>query len=119
MTQIGLAAHPTPVPALSTGAANGRGGARGPAIETRLLVYILSIALLLVTSLAAIANQSGRLVDVHEIPPFVCDRVELVPVLTADRSVADVGRGRDAPGKPGDLPVPGSRDSICARDPGA
>jgi hypothetical protein len=83
------------------------------------MVYILGVALLVAASLAAIANQSGKLVGVHEIPPFVCDRVELVPALTADRAADDLGRSRDAPGKPDALPVPGGRDSICARDPGA
>jgi hypothetical protein len=119
MTRIGLAARPTRIAALSTGAANGRGGTGVPAIETRLMVYILSVALLVAASLAAIANQSGRLVGVHEIPAFVCDRVELVPALTADRSAGDAGRSGDAPAKPDDLSVPGSRDSICARAPGA
>jgi hypothetical protein len=117
--RIGFAAHPTRVAAPSVWPANGGGGTRSPAIETRLLIFILSVALLVAVSLGAIANQSGKLVDVHEIPPFVCDRVELVPVLTADHSVDGVGRGRNAPGKPDDLAIPGSRDSICARDPGA
>jgi hypothetical protein len=102
MTRIGLAARPTRI-----------------AIETRLMVYILGVVLLVAASLAAIANQSGKLVGVHEIPPFVCDRVELVPAVTGDRSAGDAGRSRDAPGKPDDFPVPGSRDGICARDPGA
>jgi hypothetical protein len=83
------------------------------------MVYILSVALLVAASLAAIANQSGKLVGVHEIPPFVCDRVEFVPALTAGRWPGDVARSTDVPGKPDSLPVPGGRDPICARDPGA
>jgi hypothetical protein len=98
------------------GLGKGPGGTRRPAIEARLMIYILGVALLIAASLVAIANQSGKLVGVHEIPPFVCDRVELVPALSADRSAGDVGRSRDAPGKPDHLPVPGSRDSICAAD---
>jgi hypothetical protein len=81
-------------------------------------VYILGIALLIAASLVAIANQSGKLVGVHEIPPFACDRVELLPALTADRSAGDAGHSRSEPGKPDDPPVPGGRHPICARDAG-
>jgi hypothetical protein len=114
-TRIGLAARPTRIAATELG--NGRGETRGAGIETRLMVYIVSVGLLVAASLAAIANQSGKLVDVHELPPFVCDRVEVVPALTTDRAVGDAGRSKAAPGKPDSRP--GSRDSICARVPGA
>jgi hypothetical protein len=71
----------------------------------------LGVALLMGASVAAIANQGGNLDDVHKIPPFVCDRVELVAGLTADPQAGDVSRIVH-----GDPPGPGSRDSICARD---
>ena len=118
MRRIGLASRPTRIAAPSTGAGNGHGGTRRPAIETRLMVYILGVALLIAASLGAIANQSGRLVGVHEIPPFVCDRVELVPSLTVDRSAGAVGLSTSERGTPDDLLVPSSRDPICARDAG-
>jgi len=35
--------------------------------------------MLVVGSVAAMADQSGKLVGIHEIPPFVLDRVELTP----------------------------------------
>ena len=52
-------------------------------MELRLILYILGVAVLVAASLTAMADQSGRLVGVHEIPPFVTDRVEIVP--TSDR----------------------------------
>jgi hypothetical protein len=77
--------------------------------ETRLMS--LGLALLMAVSVAAIANQGGKLDDVHKIPPFVCDRVELVAGLAADRQAGDVSRVEHE-----DPLGPGSRDSICARD---
>ena len=82
------------------------------------MVYILGVALLVAASLTAIANQSGKFVGVHEIPPFVCDRVELVPSLTVDRSAAGVGPSRSERITADSLLVPGGADSICARDAG-
>lgn len=87
-------------------------------METRLMVYILSVALLIAASVTAIANQSGSFVGVHEIPPFVCERVELVPSLTADPSASGVGPSKSERITPADLVVPGSRNSICARNAG-
>ncbi len=46
-------------------------------MEARLVLYILGVVLLVAGSLTAMADQSGRLVGVHEIPPFVARRVEL------------------------------------------
>lgn len=46
-------------------------------MELRLVIYILGVALLVASSLVAMADQSTRLVGVHEIPPFVTERVEL------------------------------------------
>src|SRR5262252_10459071 len=51
-------------------------------MEGRLIAYIFGVALLVSASVAAIANQSGTFVGVHEIPPFVCNRVELVRGLS-------------------------------------
>ncbi len=60
-----------------------------------LAARIAGVALLAAASLAAIADQSGRFVGVHEVPPFVCDRVEIVQV---------------------EVSFPGS--PVCARRPG-
>jgi hypothetical protein len=52
-------------------------------MEFRLVVHILAVVALVAGSLTAMADQSSRLVGVHEIPPFVTDRVELVPAARA------------------------------------
>src|SRR5262245_6660151 len=46
--------------------------------HARLALYVLGVMLLLAASIAAIADQSERFIDVHELPPFVCSRVDLV-----------------------------------------
>jgi hypothetical protein len=56
-------------------------------MELRLVLHILGVVTLVAASLTAMADQSGRLVGVHEIPPFITQRVELVP--TADRQVPE------------------------------
>ncbi len=81
-------------------------------MEPRLIVYILSVALLLTGSVATLAAQSDRFVGFHELPPFVCERVELVP---ADRSAIGAGPGGSERGTPGDVRVPGHRSAICSR----
>jgi hypothetical protein len=48
-------------------------------MEVRLIVHVIGVIALVAASLAALADQSGRLVGVHEIPPFVAERVELPP----------------------------------------
>jgi hypothetical protein len=48
-------------------------------VEYRLLLHILAVAVLVAASLTAMADQSGRLVGVHEVPPFVLERVDIVP----------------------------------------
>ena len=48
-------------------------------MEPRLVLHILGVAILVAASLTAMADQSSRLVGVHEIPPFVTERVEIVP----------------------------------------
>ena len=55
-------------------------------MEFRLVLYILGVVML-VAAFTAMADQSGRLVGVHEIPPFVTERVEIVP--KADHPVLD------------------------------
>jgi len=52
-------------------------------MEFRLVVHILAVVMLVAGSLVAMADQSTRFVGVHEIPPFVTDRVELVPAMPA------------------------------------
>jgi hypothetical protein len=83
-------------------------------MELRLTAYVVGVALSMATSLAAIASQSGRFVGVHEVPPFVCDRVELVAVLSHHR--AGGSTGERAP--PEDAVIPAGRSSICARGAG-
>ena len=63
----------------SAGAGNGPGEPRWFALETRLVLHVLGVVTLVAASLAAMADQSGRLVGVHELPPFVTERVEIVP----------------------------------------
>jgi hypothetical protein len=57
----------------SAGAGNGPGEPRWFALETRLVLHILGVVTLVAASLAAMADQSGRLVGVHELPPFVTE----------------------------------------------
>lgn len=84
--------------------------AKGPAPRTRaaevrlvrLLAYVFGVALLVAVSVGTVASQSDRFVGVHELPPFVCDRVELV----AGRSE------RVAPEK---VPAPGGDNPVCPR----
>ena len=64
------------------------------------------------------ANQSGKFVGVHEIPPFVCDRVEVVPGLTVAPSAGGVGFNGNDRVTPDAVSAPGSRNPICARDAG-
>jgi hypothetical protein len=63
-------------------------------METRLILHILGVVALVVGSLTAMADQSGRLVGVHELPPFVTERVELPPAPVGVRP------------KPGELAQP-------------
>jgi hypothetical protein len=50
-------------------------------MELRLVLHVLGVVILVAASLTAMADQSGRLVGVHELPPFVTERVELPPGL--------------------------------------
>ena len=96
-----------------------RPGRRKGSIEARLIAYVLGVVLVAGASLVAIANQSDRFVGIHEVPPFVCERVELVTSLAADRSAGGVGRAGGERITPDDLPVPGAHNPICARGAGA
>jgi hypothetical protein len=78
----------------SAGAGNGPGERRSFPMEIRLLLRILGVVTIVAASLAAMADQSGRLVGVHELPPFVTERVELPPGPVAGRP------------KPGELAQP-------------
>jgi hypothetical protein len=62
-------------------------------MEPRLVLHILGVVTLVVASLTAMADQGGRLVGVHEIPPFVTERVEIVP--TSERPVVGVPTAND------------------------
>ena len=48
-------------------------------MQSRLILRVLGVVMLVVGSVAAMADQSGKLVGIHEVPPFVLDRVELTP----------------------------------------
>ena len=76
---------------------------------TTLGLHILGVAALVVASVAAIADQSARLVSgqeilgVHEVPAFIASRVELTPGVIPDGSVPDPGCDADRRGAPGGL----------------
>ena len=84
-------------------------------MQARLIVSVLAVVLLIASSLASIASQSDHFVGVHEVPPFVCDRVELVAGLASDGSAGGVGRGGGEQVAPDVATLPGAHDSICAR----
>jgi hypothetical protein len=54
--------------------------------QARLIARVLGVTLLVIASVCSVASQSDRFVGVHEVPPFVCDRVELAHDLAVDRS---------------------------------
>jgi hypothetical protein len=45
--------------------------------QARLIARVVGVALLVVASVSSIASQSDRFLGAREVPPFVCDRVEL------------------------------------------
>jgi hypothetical protein len=87
-------------------------------MEARLIAYVVGVALSIAASFAAIASQSDKFVGVHEVPPFVCDRVELVADLTVGRSGGGVGAGGRERVRPDGVRVPGSCNAICAHGAG-
>jgi hypothetical protein len=115
MRRIALAAHPASDPAAATrsGSDLRRVGETIP--RGRLIAYSLGVLVLVATSLGTMASQSDKFVGVHEVPPFICDRVELVPGLAANRAGGDARPDRHEPVAPGDVAVPGSRNPICTR----
>jgi hypothetical protein len=86
--------------------------------DARLIVAALIVAALIGGSLAVMANQSGKLIGVHEVPPFVCDRVDIVPGSAVDLSAGGVGLNRSDRITPDAVPPTGSRNPICARETG-
>jgi hypothetical protein len=68
----------------------------------RLLAYVLGVALLVAASVGTVASQSDRFVGVHELPPFVCDRVELVA-------------GHPERVAPEEVPSPRNSGPVCPR----
>ena len=66
-------------------------------MELRLIVRILAVVALVGGSLVAMADQSNRLVGVHEIPPFVTQRIELPAGPAAAKPLPD---GLTPPAKP-------------------
>jgi hypothetical protein len=50
-------------------------------MEVRLILHVIGVVTLVAASLTAMADQSGRLIGVHEVPPFVAERVELPPAV--------------------------------------
>ncbi|MGH9798352.1 MAG: hypothetical protein ACRD5D_09385 [Candidatus Polarisedimenticolia bacterium] len=54
-------------------------------METRLILYLIGVLALVAGSFTAMADQSAKFVGTHEIPPFVLERVELTPGVTAAR----------------------------------
>jgi hypothetical protein len=54
-------------------------------VNPRLILYSLAVVLIVTGSLTAMADQSAKFVGAHEVPPFVLERVELTPGVTAER----------------------------------
>lgn len=87
-------------------------------MRTRLMLYVLGVALGIMASPGAMASQSGKLTDAHQVPSFVCDRVDVVPDLRIDPWAAGADPNQYERATPGDLSIPGIRNPICARDAG-
>ena len=52
--------------------------------QARLIARVLGVTLLVVSPVCSMASQSERFVGAHEVPPFVCDRVELAHDLAVN-----------------------------------
>lgn len=105
-------------PDVSSAGVPTRAARRTRHMQTRLILHVLGVALLLAASVGTMASQSDRFVGVYEVPPFVCDRVELVPGWGLELSRGDAGTGGSGWGALDDGPVPGGRSAICARSAG-
>lgn len=91
---------------------------RGAPADARLIVAALIVASSIGGSVAVLANQSRKLIGVHEVPPFACDRVDIVPGRAVDLSAGGVGLDRSDRITPDAVPPTGSRNPICARETG-
>ena len=60
-----------------------------------LLYCLLALSTTAIAPLEASANQSGRLVGVHELPAFVRERIELTPGTFDDRDPPADPRPKD------------------------
>jgi hypothetical protein len=78
-----------------------------------LMVGVYATVVLAATSLAGIADQSGKFTGAHEVPPFVCERVELVPGHV-NGFAAEVSHGGGHQFAPDGVSDPGS--AVCARE---
>jgi len=87
-------------------------------MRTRLMLYVLGVALGITASSSAMASLSGKLADAHQVPSFVCDRVDVVPDSPIHHWAAGVDPNQYEWVTPGDFSVPGIRNPICARDAG-
>jgi hypothetical protein len=54
--------------------------------QARLIARVLGVTLLVVASVCSMASQGDRFAGPHELPPFVCDRVELAHAFAVDGS---------------------------------
>ncbi len=77
------------------------------------LVGVYATVVLAATSIAAIADQNGRFVGAHEVPPFVCERVELV-AGNDNGLAAELSHGVSDRFAPSEVSHPGC--PVCARE---
>ena len=61
--------------------------------QARSIARVLGVTLLVVSSVCSMASQSDRFVGAHEVPPFVCDRVEFAHDFTVDGSRSEPWTG--------------------------
>jgi hypothetical protein len=78
-----------------------------------LMVGVCATVVLAATSRAGIAGESGKFVGAHEVPPFVCERVELVSG-EVNRFAAEVSHGGSHWFASGEVSDPGR--AVCARE---
>jgi hypothetical protein len=78
-----------------------------------LIALVFSGALLVTSSDQSLASQSERFLGAHEVPPFVCDRIELVADLGAHG--AQWQAWREPPRRSYGTVPSGTPVSICPR----
>ena len=81
--------------------------------RARLIARALAVTLLVVSPVCSMAGQGDRFVGAHEVPPFVCERVEFAHAFAVDTSRWDPWTwfyGATVPGVlcPSRVPVPHS-----------